>query len=277
MWYLIVPPIIVIASLSFVLWYFSRKGADPLIAEKAFRLGEKAQQQISFARTKAFLLRVLEKSASRFKVRSLRMHNALHDFTQTLKARQRRFQDKVSPSTAPSRVLGQKPNISRTGFLRRLTNKTKENEETSQTERRSASASHAAGYVPEKGDDMIAVAEHVAVSTTILMTPAAPKTISDNPETFTRQMVSETMAHPEKPRARTEGDTRREEALIARIAVNPKDFAAYEGLGDHYLDIGNIQDAKECYRQVLRFSPAHRMVKIKIRRLEKLFSEQRPM
>lgn len=61
-----------------------------------------------------------------------------------------------------------------------------------------------------------------------------------------------------------------EEDFISSIAKNPKDFSAYEKLGDYYMDNGNIKDAKECYRQVLRLSPANREVKMKIRRLEKM-------
>lgn len=274
MWYLIVPPIIVIVSLSFVLWYFSRKGADPLIAEKASQLGAEAQQRIAFSRTKAFFLRILEKTASRFKVRSLQMHNALHEFTQTLKARQRRFQAKVSPVIRPSRSLGSETDVVRSGFLRRLTNKPAENEKTFRPESHSVSAGYDAGSVSVQGDDTTVVTERVSVSATILTVPVAPKTAFENHEILNRPMVSETMVHPESPRVRTQADMRREEELIARIAVNPKDFTAYEGLGDHYLDIGNIKDAKECYRQVLKLSPAHRMVRIKIRRLEKILSQR---
>src|SRR3989344_7720759 len=121
MWYLIVPPIIVVVSLSFVLWYFSRKGADPLIAEKVSRLGEEAEQQIFFARTKALLLRFLEKTASRFKVMSLQAHNALHDFTQMIKARQRRFQEKLP------QVSGRGQSAPSARFLRRWTKKAETN------------------------------------------------------------------------------------------------------------------------------------------------------
>lgn len=64
--------------------------------------------------------------------------------------------------------------------------------------------------------------------------------------------------------------TSHEEDFISSIAKNPKDFSAYEKLGDYYMDNGNIKDAKECYRQVLRLSPANREVKMKIRRLEKI-------
>ena len=94
MWYLIIPPIIVIASLSFVLWYLSRKGADPRVAETLSHLEGQAEQKISFVRTKTFFLHLLEKIAYRFKVTSLQMHNAFHNVTQYLKERQRRFQAK---------------------------------------------------------------------------------------------------------------------------------------------------------------------------------------
>jgi predicted Zn-dependent protease len=89
-----------------------------------------------------------------------------------------------------------------------------------------------------------------------------------------RPMVSETAAHPERARRRTPANGFREEDLIARIAADPKDFTAYESLGDYYLETDNVKDAKECYRQVLRLSPVQRMVKIKIRRLEKLLSQK---
>jgi len=36
-----------------------------------------------------------------------------------------------------------------------------------------------------------------------------------------------------------------------------------------------MKDAKDCYRQVLKLSPVQRMVKIKIRRLEKLLTKAR--
>lgn len=271
MWYLIVPPIIVVMSLSFVLWYFSRKSADPLIVAKAVRLGTEAERQVSFLRTKAWLLRILEKTASRFKVLSLRIHNALHDFTQTIKARQRRFQDRAAVATGMPGVSGQEEQYTaRTGFFRRLTKKTQANTDMPRRKEQSEPAGHSSGYVPEQGNDTMIAGGQTAA-------PAAMRTPSAASEETVRPMVSETMAYPIQPRARTEADMRREEDLIARIAVNPKDFAAYEGLGDHYLDAGNTRDAKECYRQVLRLSPAHRMVKIKIRRLEKLFSEQQPM
>lgn len=66
-----------------------------------------------------------------------------------------------------------------------------------------------------------------------------------------------------------------EDILVERIALNPRDIEAYERLGDYYLEQGNLTDAKECYRQVLKLSPAYRLVKIKIRRLERLLEKER--
>lgn len=66
-----------------------------------------------------------------------------------------------------------------------------------------------------------------------------------------------------------------EDILVERIALNPRDIEAYERLGDYYLEQGTLTDAKECYRQVLKLSPAYRLVKIKIRRLERLLEKER--
>lgn len=66
-----------------------------------------------------------------------------------------------------------------------------------------------------------------------------------------------------------------EDILVERISLNPRDIEAYERLGDYYLEQNNLVDAKECYRQVLKLSPAYRLVKIKIRRLERLLEKER--
>lgn len=66
-----------------------------------------------------------------------------------------------------------------------------------------------------------------------------------------------------------------EDILVERISLNPRDIEAYERLGDYYLEQQNLVDAKECYRQVLKLSPAYRLVKIKIRKLERLLEKDR--
>jgi len=63
---------------------------------------------------------------------------------------------------------------------------------------------------------------------------------------------------------------RLEDALIKRIAVNPKDIEAYERLGDYYMDMTNYKDASECYKQVLKLSPNHFKAKSKLRSIERI-------
>lgn len=90
--------------------------------------------------------------------------------------------------------------------------------------------------------------------------------LSDRPEP--RPMVRTTVTMPQKARIREKNQL--EDALIKRIAINPRDIEAYERLGDYYLENSNFQDSLECFKQVLHLSPAHHKARLRIRRLEKL-------
>jgi tetratricopeptide (TPR) repeat protein len=245
MWYLIVPPIVIVVSLLFVLWYLSRRGSDPSIARKISQLEDTAEQKISFSRTKNFFLRILEKTAYRFKVMSLQTHNVLNDVTQSLKEKRKDFQKETkntfSESTEERVVTNESISL---------------NEET--IKRQS----------PRLNEKRVNIFQKDQIEKTVEVRQSEPL------EVVARPMVSEKMVHPEVSYKKTPADIAYEESLIARIAVNPKDFGSYEKLGDYYLETGNIKDAKECYRQVLKLSPAERMVKIKIRRLEKILSQK---
>ncbi|MDR3559460.1 MAG: hypothetical protein P4L62_02325 [Candidatus Pacebacteria bacterium] len=61
-----------------------------------------------------------------------------------------------------------------------------------------------------------------------------------------------------------------ENILIDRIAANPKDTEAYERLGEYYIEIRSLKDAKECFKQVIRIDPKNKSVKMKMRRLERM-------
>jgi len=63
-------------------------------------------------------------------------------------------------------------------------------------------------------------------------------------------------------------DKAREEALIHRIAENPKDNEAYRELGDYYLSIGNIKDAKDSFKMVLKLRPRDLKAKSSLREIE---------
>lgn len=246
MWYLIVPPIIVVLSLLFVLWYLSRQGADPFISKKVSQLELQETHKVAFSRTKNFFLRLLEKTAYRFKVVSLQMHNTLNDLTQSLKERRRHFQEKVERQEE----ISNKKQESLIEFSDTPVEKDLEEVYSPRTQ----------SVVNLQRAEKKKVFERREFETEEI-TPVRP-------------MVSDKIVRPEVSYQKTSGDIAREERLIARIAVNPKDYVAYEELGDYYLETGNVKDAKECYRQVLKLSPAERMVKIKIRRLEKILLQK---
>ncbi len=232
MWYLVVPPIVVVLSLSFLLWYLSRKGEDPTVVERVLENEERGA--VAFPRTKEFFLRLLEKLGQHFKVLSLRIHNAFHQFTQSVRASRVRVHSTLEPVEPEVRV---EPVVEPTR--------------------------------PASADSILATPLVRRERPSAPLTPVSVEKKEEVP----RPMVSEVAVHPEKHKRLQRSNTAREEELIARIARDPKDFTSYEALGDYYLESENIKDAKECYRQVLKLSPVHRMVKIKIRRLEKLLTK----
>jgi hypothetical protein len=63
-------------------------------------------------------------------------------------------------------------------------------------------------------------------------------------------------------------DRVREAALIYRIAENPRDIEAYREIGDYYLGIGNIKDAKESFKMVLKLRPRDLKAKSSLREIE---------
>jgi tetratricopeptide (TPR) repeat protein len=92
----------------------------------------------------------------------------------------------------------------------------------------------------------------------------------ENKEKVIRPMVSEKIV---SPKSKVEIKSKLEDLLIERVAANPKDIEAYERLGEYYMEIENLTDAKECFKQVLKLSPTNRSVKYKIKRLENLLGE----
>lgn len=82
-----------------------------------------------------------------------------------------------------------------------------------------------------------------------------------------RPLIREAVTNPQ---SEIKEKNKLEEALIRRIAVNPRDIEAYERLGDYYMEGENYRDSHECFKQVLILSPSHYKAKIRIRKIEKL-------
>ena len=78
-------------------------------------------------------------------------------------------------------------------------------------------------------------------------------TLSAQPEVLTEVMVTEHMAIVADP---TPEDLKgQEQQLIIEIAQDPKNAGLYEKLGDLYLKMDTIPDAKEAYEAGLGFNP----------------------
>ena len=262
MLYLIVPPIIIVLAIIALLWYLSRKATDPLVQERVHE--QESHKPVRFLSLREWMLRLLEKLAQRSKNHSLKMHNALHNWLQTIRASRKK-------------VAEEKQWVEEERFEEEVEDKI-EFFEPVVPERKVEEIVVAAPEPREahsfsiplmrrhkrEGNDIPPV-EKVKI--------VAAKVAQVTSEIVERPMVSAKVTVPDNRKRVGRGGSA-EEDLIGRIATNPKDFEAYEALGDFYMDSGNIKDAKECYRQVLKLSPVQRMVKIKIRRLEKLLSQK---
>lgn len=62
----------------------------------------------------------------------------------------------------------------------------------------------------------------------------------------------------------------REKMLIKRIAANPRDAEAYDLLGQVYLVQGNLQDAAECFGQVITFNPRNLRAVEQLNKIKKI-------
>ena len=62
----------------------------------------------------------------------------------------------------------------------------------------------------------------------------------------------------------------KEKKCVEAIAKNPKDIESYRELGFFYLRQKNFPDARSCFRQVLKLSPAEAEIKKKLEEIEGL-------
>ncbi|MCW1888769.1 MAG: tetratricopeptide repeat protein [Candidatus Moranbacteria bacterium] len=265
MLYLIVPPIIIVLAIIGLLWYLSRKANDPLVQERVHE--QEARANKHFLGLREWSLRFLEKFAQRSKNRSLRMHNALHNWLQSIRESRKKVAEEKQLVGEEQYEESEEDKIE---FFETVTPNQREEmivdpilEEVQQ--KNSFAIPFMRRHKRDGQDDAPAPVEKVRI--------VAAKVATDITEREERPMVSAKVVVPDTRKKSSKGGSS-EEDMIGRIATNPKDFEAYEALGDFYMESGNIKDAKECYRQVLKLSPVQRMVKIKIRRLEKLLSQK---
>ena len=244
MWYLIIPPVIVIMSLALLVWFLSDRSEQVSIQERMKDIGGRNSFRTwQTLRIKQALFRFLERAARSLKISSLRVHNWLHSMGQSFHERRNQSDALITSflNLKKKEGMSSHDDISLFGEPKEWSENRPDVPDTD----------------AKIGESVVSIRQKTAVAEH-------------------RPMVSERAVIPEtKPNKVIARDMKEEERLIRKIAANPKSVSAYEALGDYYLERGDVSDAKACYRQVLKLSPVHRMVKVKIRKLERLMEEQK--
>lgn len=210
----ILPPIIIIISVSYLITFLFRKASELPAGEIVAQMPERQQKRTSelVLDVSHFGLKVLERIIHKAKLLSLKFHNVSNEWFQSIREkRQRRSQ--IQQNTRKERYM-------------------------------------------QVGDEY----NNLGIQQSNQSNPQVEKIV--------RPMVSPNVTMPQSARIKEKNQL--EDALIKRIAINPKDIEAYERLGDYYLENENFQDSLECFRQVLKLSPAHHKARLRIRRLERM-------
>lgn len=275
MWHLILPPIIIIAGIGILLWFFSRKMDDPsfLSRVKAARGEVSAVSRSRSLSRKAFFLKLLEKSASKFKTSSLRIHNFFQFSLERLRAKRKVIDEmrREAKETIQPVAVGTPPKKDHRRFWVRSGDDASAPAQVPLPIPSDESAEEADTVEPAVPDEPLPANPTFGLFRKKRRTGDAgsipPETSAPEP------ILKKDATRPEYPGTRMSEKDSREERLIGRIAENPRDAASYEELGDLYLATGNMQDAKACYRQVLKLHPTNRAVKLKIRKVERFFEK----
>ncbi len=288
----ILPPLLVVCALAVLSYLFFRKLPEVERRERE-RSGEPSVPFLSLSdRLKRLLLTVVERLARWFKLLSLKVHNRLTTLaTSAREARLRAVeriaeQKKLRIAKKESAVHASSPSsdIERASQLRQWFGKKSYSDHlpslSSSPER--TSSRRGVSDVPVE-DEVLPplVSEPLQPMPSERVEREVRKRAADIGRKFgdaVRRLRPEKKPPTFPANSRGEAPLQKnqlEDILVERISMNPRDIEAYERLGDYYLEQSNLVDAKECYRQVLKLSPAYRLVKIKIRRLERLLEKER--
>lgn len=67
-----------------------------------------------------------------------------------------------------------------------------------------------------------------------------------------------------------EGRDPEEIALMREIERDPQNSKKYEKLGDYYMEHEQFEDARECYKYVLRLDPRHKRAQVAMKNLDRV-------
>ena len=254
---LILPPIVLVLALAVLVYFFSRRlpALEARIRRGEVVVDDASGQHVWRDRAQVVLLGVLEKMTRRFKVMLLRAHNTTHSVTDSLRKRREASRDRLVQNVNDQQDDATHPSVSAVPDVM-------------------VDSHEEIDLPPEQGtflEDMPSSQDRHGTVVSTIRPARSRRTPSLRPSRpgATRLVPG---GHPSESDTKSKGQL--EELLIERIISNPRDIEAYERLGDYYLERDNYIDAKECYRQVLKLSPVNRLVKIKIRRLERILEKR---
>jgi len=250
---LILPPFLVIAAIALLLYLFFRRLPEVERRERE-RSGESPSPLLSASdRMKRLSLGIVERFARFFKLLSLKIHNRLTTLASSAHSARVQVADRIAQR---KQLRAERTNVLPAPL-------------------------HGNNATPESSEDLPPlvseplqpIAEECSMREVRKSAADIGRTLGNAVRrlrsTRERAIFPARHTEPVLPQKREQ----MEDILIERISLNPRDIEAYERLGDYYLEQGNLVDAKECYRQVLKLSPAYRLVKIKIRKLERLLEK----
>lgn len=268
MFALVLPPVFVIAAIALLLYLFSRKLPEVERLERERVGGEIPGGLLSVSDwAKRMALGMVERFARLSKLFSLKIHNRLNALASSAHSARVRVADRIaerkqresSASVAPMRRFLSRDRSSVGASYRETLSGTEHSAEEETLPPLVSEPLNPSGG--ERADRSVARRPLTSFGRTLGDTVRRLRPTKEQPVFPAVEPVS-----PQKKE-------QMEDILIERISLNPRDIEAYERLGDYYLEQQNLVDAKECYRQVLKLSPAYRLVKIKIRKLERLLEK----
>lgn len=260
MWPLIIPPIVFVLVLGFLVWFLSKKSASPAFQEELSRLNQthRPKRFLLFFKEETGL-RLLERMTQRLKLLSLKFHNRFQQLSDFLRRKREQSQVEQGAGEVESVTLAEEDKEVFWDRWHRRHRETLESVTPEQKPERESLDQSERVVVQQVKSGVEPVSRLSGLRKKVsALAPASAEYFtrsSKRPIPSVRKLLSE-------------------EELIDRIAKNPKDAASYEELGDYYMASENLEDAKACYRQVIKLLPLNREVKDKVRKLERLLVQR---
>jgi tetratricopeptide (TPR) repeat protein len=269
---LIIPPIVLVLCLGFLVWFLSKKSADPELQERLAALDQGGRpKRFLFVFSQDWALRLLERMMQRLKLLSLKFHNRFQEFSNFLR---RKRQEATTGNDAASQAEGGELVSVETEDKDHFWDRWHRRHRASLEYEGSESTAPIEKEVGERGPEEVSVSISRSDQEIIADKPASRFSNLKKRVASLAQGETEQRFVRKKQSIVPSRKLLSEEELIDRIAKNPKDSASYEELGDYYLANENLEDAKACYRQVIKLSPLNREVKDKVRKLERLLVQR---